>query len=677
VGLGLPGSHVITLLDDETKPRVTLQPQPRLIARASPLILTSGFTGSPPPALQWLLNGKAAGAAKTAQLTVAKSDLANAGSYSLRASNSLGTVHSETVPVGIVDTTAKVLDLKPGATTTLTVPTAGPGLVHRWHRDEQPISDGGVYSGTGTASLKLTGLAPGDSGLYKCVVTMGDLTISSGVHTVRVMNLAPEIIEPVVLDPNRVVIGSRYGPVALPMNPALNRAGNAFAAKNLPPGLTIDAKTGVISGRPTKAQAAPYSVQFTAKNLVNSDTATGSITVLPLPPGLDGVYEGYVERHPGTNQNLGGRLNLVVTTGGVCTGKFIHGTTALSFTVPVEVEPDSAQGTVTVNLTPKGMPALTLNLILDSSVQTLVDSTLVVGAETANVQGWRLRTAALTNYTGYYTLALNQPGTAGGQPRGAGYASFTVDAKGALKVAGKLADGVGLTSATSVGEHGEVLVHQAVAGGDVILGGLMITPGTAVDLSDTAITGGLTWSRAVQKAAERIYQPGFGPLQVTCFGGRYLEPLPAATSRVMGLAAGANNASLTYDYADFGTPEKKPDSAVTILVKSAVQLPPVTDVTRKFTLAVTPKTGFFKGDLTMVDPNATAAGNVTRKSTYEGFIVRQSNGLLRGHGFFILEDLPVIGPPKTTPASSPKKSGRVWFRHTTDTVNADGFVEAP
>ncbi|MES2598452.1 MAG: S8 family serine peptidase [Verrucomicrobiota bacterium] len=676
VALGLPGSHVITLLDDETKPRVTLQPQSRLIPRGSPLTLTSGFTASPPPALQWLLNGKPAGSAKAAQLTVMKSDLANAGSYSLRASNSLGTVRSETVAVGIVDTTAKVLDFKPGATTTLTVPMAGPGLSHRWHKDEQPITDGGIYSGTGSASLKLTRMNAGDSGLYKCVVTMGELTIDSGVHTVRVMDLAPEIIEPVVLDPNRVVIGSTYGPVALPMSPELNRAGNAFTAKNLPPGLTIDMKTGVIKGRPTKAQAAPYNVQFTAKNLVNSDTATGSITVLSLPSGLDGTYEGYVERELGTNLNLGGRLNLVVTTGGVCTGKFVHGTTALGFAAPVEVEPDSAQGTVTVNLAPKGMPALTLNLVLDSSVQALVDSTLVVGAETTNIHGWRLRQADLAAYTGYYTFALTQPGAASGQPRGAGYASFTVDAKGALKAVGKLADGVGLTSATSVGEHGEVLVHQAVAASDVILGGLMITPGTAVDFSDTTLTGGLTWSRAVQKSAERIYQPGFGPLDVICFGGRYLEPLPAATSRVMGLDAGAGNASLTYDHADFGTPEKKPDSSVTILAKSAVQQPPVADATRKFTLAVTPKTGFFKGEITLVDPNATAAGNVTRKSTYEGLIVRQANGLLRGHGFFVLEDLPVNGPPKTTPASSPKKSGRVWFRHTTDTLNVDGILEA-
>jgi len=225
---------------------------------------------------------------------------------------------------------------------------------------------------------------------------------------------------------------------------------------------------------------------------------------------------------------------------------------------------------------------------------------------------------------------------------------------------------MGLTSATFVGADGEVLVHQAVAGSDTILGGLLITPGVAVDFSDSSISGDLTWSRALQKPAERLYRTGFDPIPVTCFGGRYVEPLPAATSRVMGLSAGEGNARLNFDYADFGSPEKKPDNIVTIIEKSAVRLPIFTDATRKFTLAVTPKTGLFKGDLTLIDLNVTAPGNVTRKSTYEGMIVRQPNGLLRGHGFFVLDDLPVNGPPKTTPTTSPKTSGRVWLRAAND-----------
>jgi hypothetical protein len=140
----------------------------------------------------------------------------------------------------------------------------------------------------------------------------------------------------------------------------------------------------------------------------------------------------------------------------------------------------------------------------------------------------------------------------------------------------------------------------------------------------------------------------------------------------MGLGDGENNARLTFDYADFGSPVKKPDSLVTILPKSVVQLPTFPDAARKFTLAVKPKTGFFKGDATIIDPNPIATSNVTRKSTFEGMIVRQANGLLRGHGFFVLDDLPVLLPVKTT--TTPKTSGRVWFSHATDTLDLDGAL---
>jgi hypothetical protein len=115
-------------------------------------------------------------------------------------------------------------------------------------------------------------------------------------------------------------------------------------------------------------------------------------------------------------------------------------------------------------------------------------------------------------------LALTQPTAPVSKPRGAGYGSFTVDAKGVLRITGKLADGVTLTSASFVGVDGQVLLHQAVAVTDTILGELLISP-------SAVITGNLTWSRAVQKPAERLDQPGFAALDVTCFGGRYTKPL--------------------------------------------------------------------------------------------------------------------------------------------------------
>lgn len=669
LALGLPSRHVMTVIDDETKPRITSQPQAQLIPRGSALSVSSGSSSSPSPVLQWLLNNKIVGGAKNSTYNVAKAEALNAGTYILSAKNILGTTLSEGAAIGIVDTTHKTFDFKPGSTTTLTVVTGGPGLTHRWNKDDVPISDGGIYSGTGTNALKLTNMQDTDSGRYRCVVTMGELTLPSGIHTVRVMNLPPEIITPVVI-PNRVVIGSTYGPVSLPVNSALNLGVVTYSARNLPPGIVIDAKTGILSGRPTKLQTPAFDIVFSAKNLVNTDTDNASINVLPLPENLVGSYEGYVARDPVVNASLGGRLRLIITSLGTYTGTLIHGTTSIPLKGSMDTLPDSLTSTSRLTLTPKGLPTLVLEFTIDTQTQTLTDSTVTVGSASAAVHGWRQLTSALAGYTGYYTLALTQPTAPVSRPRGAGYGSFTVDAKGVLRITGKLADGVTLTSASFVGVDGQVLLHQAVAVTDTILGELLISP-------SAVITGNLTWSRAVQKPAERLYQPGFAALDVTCFGGRYTEPLPVTTARAMGLGDGGNNARLTFDYADFGSPVKKPDSLVTILPKSVVQLPTFPDAARKFTLAVTPKTGFFKGDATLLDPNPTAAGNVTRKSTFEGMIVRQTNGLLRGHGFFVLDDLPVLLPVKTTPTTTPKTSGRVWFSHATDTLTPDGQLTAP
>lgn len=649
VALGLPKTHVITLLDDETKPRVMQQPLSQMLSRGAALSLTSGFTASPLPTLQWLKNGASVGGAKNSTYAVAKADIANGGSYNLRASNALGTVLSETAAVGIVDTVSKTLDFKPGANTTITVATAGPGLIHRWHRDGTPMTDGGHFTGTGSPALKITGMAADDSGRFKCVVTMGELTKESGIYTLRVMDAKPEILEPVVLTPNQVVIGSSYGPVPLPVNPALHLGVVSYAQKGLPKGMMIDPVSGLISGRPTERKDTAYSITFTAKNLVQTDTATGSLLVLPLPDNTAGSYDGFVERHAVANHNLGGRLVLTVTTAGAFSGKLTHEYT----TYPINGSLDTAVGSLfptgTFNIAPKNLPAIALNFTIDSANQRLINSTVTCSGQSAAVTAWRKHSGLPTNpFPGYYTLALSVPSPVPPlQPLGSGYASFTVDSKtGLLSVVGKLADGIGFTTGSFVGAQSQVLVHQALAATDTVLGSLTITPGTAPGFTDSTLTGALTWSRALQKTTERLYQPGFGALPVVCFGARYNEPTPVATALVMGLTGGAGNARLIFGAADFGTPAVTPDITLEIQAKGVVKLPATNP--RKATLTITPKTGFLKGGLTLSDNTPVSAAKAARTSAYEGMIVREPDGDLRGHGFFILDNLPSLAKPTNT-----------------------------
>ncbi len=647
VALGLPSTHVMTLLDDEYKPRVTQQPVSQMLARGAVLTLTSNFIASPQPVLQWLKNGVLVGAATKNIYTVPKADIINGGSYNLRATNTLGVVYSEPAEVGIVDTISKTLDFKTNSTTTITVATAGPNLVHRWYKDGIQKSDGGRFSGTGTPALKITGMTADDSGYYKCVVTMGALTMDSGIYTLRVMDAKPEIIKPVTLTPNEVVIGSNYGPVSLPINPALHLGVVSYSQKGLPPGLKQDPVTGVISGRPTTVQSAANTVTFTAKNLINSDTATGSLFVRPLPASTAGSYDGYVERHAVVNHNLGGRLILTVTPTGGFSGKLTHEYTTTAFTGGFL---DTAVGSFFSSATVAVTPTLRLTFTIDSINQRLVNSTVTSGGQSAAIKAWRQHTGLPSfPFPGYYTFGMNVPSAISPQhPLGTGYASFTVaPVTGLLTVAGKLADGVGLTCSTFVGAQSQVLVHQAVAATDTVLGNLTITPGTAPGFTDSTLTGALTWSRVLQKTTERLYQPGFAPLPVVCFGARYNEPLPVTTALVMGLT-GTGNARLIFGLGDFGTPVVRPDIALGILAKGAVKPPAAVDNPRKTTLVITPKTGLLTGTLTLSDNNPIATGKVARTSAYEGMIVREPDGDLRGHGFFILDNLPSAAKPTNT-----------------------------
>ena len=82
-----------------------------------------------------------------------------------------------------------------------------------------------------------------------------------------------------------------------------------------------------------------------------------------------------------------------------------------------------------------------------------------LGRDNAKIQDYL---DAVTNFTGYYTVALAPQGdpAADGAPAGNGYLTLTVDNKGAVKVAGVLADG---TTKPSASVKGAALVADAAS----------------------------------------------------------------------------------------------------------------------------------------------------------------------------------------------------------------------
>ncbi|MDZ4286557.1 MAG: putative Ig domain-containing protein [Prosthecobacter sp.] len=266
----------------------------------------------------------------------------------------------------------------------------------------------------------------------------------------------------------------------------------------LPPGLTFNQTTGVMSGKPTRAGT--YAVVIKARNAAGpAPTALSfDIVVTALPEGLVGTFHGYIPGDAELNAQVGSRFAMTTTATGAVSGKIITGVTAKSFAGKLDAsltEPTQAQFV-------SGAP---LNLVLTlNAAANAVTGTASGVPMNAWRQVWKAITNPATAYKGLHTFHLNPPDADPDAPQGHGYGSFTVDEKtGSLKIIGKLADGNALLTTTFVGPNGQVLLYQPLYGNKGSFGGVLAV---AVD---RAITGTASW-----------YKPGeFGPSECSASGG--------------------------------------------------------------------------------------------------------------------------------------------------------------
>ncbi|TDU68205.1 autotransporter-associated beta strand protein [Prosthecobacter fusiformis] len=609
-------------------------------------------------------------------------------------------------------------------------------VVEEYLEDIVPGVDANI-TGSKAKIMKITKVVAGDfendgdEGVYRCTVTGPDGTsITACEYELRIFTTAPDFDDTLLVgDPTNRMINFNSGLIGrdyyyqLPVkrdNPAAWP--DKITASGLPPGLKVDPISGVVSGKPTATKVGGYLVTVTIANKINKKILKGYINISDLATSIPGVWVGLVDRHPAIGDNLGGRVELTVTTKSTYTGKLFLGSLTYSFSGMLDLSGSAPKGTAYIKRTGKPVPPnLKLDFTLNPSNNTLDAGTITDGDNTVAFDGWRhifvakatATSQPATSYAGYYTMSLGlssdspllvDAGTPN-VPLGAGYATFTVAADGKFKMAGKMPDGEVFTNTTFVGPMGEVAVYQHMykalkPWGGSLLGqfGITVKPNTnQTDPPNTnnTVSGNATWVRpASLKVTDRTFRAGFGvdgapvstPLDVVAVGGRYNAPVLGTV--VLGMPdpviVTENNArvdfysggdlGMTYYITGVSTPyvSKNPDVDLAVLKGSKVTvLKNQQPVDVKTALTATAKTGLITGSFTVKDinprfgPGATAF--ITRTVKFEGVIINEpipesegGGSQLVGVGYFLLPQLP-NATAGTTDKTSPFYSGRFVF----------------
>ncbi|MDZ4287604.1 MAG: S8 family serine peptidase [Prosthecobacter sp.] len=648
-------SAKITLYGSDAAPvEITSPSTPSmLLEEGQSLSLTATTTGYGYINHQWQRNGVVIGSA--ADYQVASAATTHAGRYLYAANNLTGSATGDEVLVGVVKRLVSPVTVNEGASIVLKTVAAGPGLTFQWYQGDVPLTNDARITGAQSDTLTIKNAAAADDTTYFCrlVLPPTNLTMDTLPAAVTV-RLKPVVIGPAMA--HGVVSGT-----ASYLFSADNGA-TKFAAAGVPAGMTFNTKDGTFSGRPTIAGT--YTIKVTATNAAGvSPSLVSTWTVEAFPLLARGTFSGLVGRQAGLNGGLGGRLKVVVASTGTLSGTLTLGAKSHALTGRISALPGNVDQPAQLTIVrPKPLPPLTVQFTLGLTDGSLV-GTVSDGTDTADITARRnpwSYTNKAADYAGAYNAFLQA--TSGVEaspdyPHGEGYAKLTTTLTGTATWAGKLADGTALTGGTTLGPAGEVPLHLMLyTNTGSVQGWSAITPGPAL------LDGEFDWVKnpQVSTSTTRYYKDGFALHTLTLIGNKYTKP--ALNTPVLGLPAptpGQNNARLDFTS---GALDAELLQDLTITTANAVKMPTGALNPKLVRLTLNATTGLINGAFTLKDNNPTdmvpPIAVVTRTGTFSGALITRE-GYNQGRGQFVLATLPSLGPPKTTPYTSPILSGQV------------------
>lgn len=221
LGTVTSAAATITVNAAPTAPVFTTAPVSQTATVGGNVSFTVAVTGVPTPTLQWLKNGSGIDSATDATFTLTSVQPADAGVYSVAATNSIGNVTSATATLVVAPAATAPVFLSPPASQTVTVgstvvfsaPALGtPTPSYQWQHN------GANVAGATGATLMLINVAAADAGSYVCIAanslgtassTAAALVVSATADVTRLSNLS--ILTDITTDVPSFTVGTVVG----------------------------------------------------------------------------------------------------------------------------------------------------------------------------------------------------------------------------------------------------------------------------------------------------------------------------------------------------------------------------------------------------------------------------------------------------------------------------------
>jgi hypothetical protein len=197
-GSATSATATLTVNPAAVAPSITTQPASQTVTAGANVTFTAAANGTAPLSYQWRKNGGNIAGATGTSLALTSVTSSDAGSYTVRVSNSAGSVTSATATLTVnpavvaptITTQPASQSVSAGANVTFTVGASGTApLSYQWRKN------GGNIAGATGSSLALNNVATSDAGSYTVQVSnsAGSATSANATLTVNALVTVPSI----------------------------------------------------------------------------------------------------------------------------------------------------------------------------------------------------------------------------------------------------------------------------------------------------------------------------------------------------------------------------------------------------------------------------------------------------------------------------------------------------